>query len=465
MSKEFRRREILRHFLAVTLISNSYGGASNSRAQAQSAKAAKRRHVLVVGAGMAGIKATHDLQKAGARVTLVEGRQRIGGRIHSSKAWGAGLTIDLGAAWIQGARGNPLWDLARKTGTKTYRMDEESWAFYGESGRPADISASLERRFTNALENAIDRAKSGHSIDVALTASQFWTRFNNREAAAVRYLLHTYIEQEYATDLSELSASNFDEGKSLRGGDYLIPGGYVQLCTALSGSNQAKLGTRVTRIRQTKSGFEAETTKGKITANAVIVTVPLGVLKRGSIDFQPDLPDSIQSAIQALGMGTMNKCVLRFDRPFWPAETEWIGRACRGPGPWREFVNLLPVSGQPVLIGPNVGSTARDLERLSDRKIADAMMQSLREMFGSKAPNPTGIQVTRWSSDPFSYGSYSHLPPSASPSHRRALGTPFSDGHIILAGEASSIDYPATVQGAWLSGERAAKLIAKRLGI
>ena len=73
--------------------------------------------MIVIGAGMAGLGAARTLSESGAQVTVFEARDRIGGRVWTSRLW-PGLPLDLGASWIHGARGNPLTALADSAGAR-----------------------------------------------------------------------------------------------------------------------------------------------------------------------------------------------------------------------------------------------------------------------------------------------------------------------------------------------------------
>jgi monoamine oxidase len=87
-------------------------------------------------------------------------------------------------------------------------------------------------------------------------------------------------------------------------------------------------------------------------------------------------------------------------------------------------------------------------------------MSVLRKIYGASIPEPNGVRITRWKSDPFTFGSYSHLPPAAGARDYDLLQASV-DGRLFFAGEATSREYAATVHGAWLSGRKAAKEIAR----
>jgi monoamine oxidase len=86
-------------------------------------------------------------------------------------------------------------------------------------------------------------------------------------------------------------------------------------------------------------------------------------------------------------------------------------------------------------------------------------MQVLRGIYGRSIPDPDRVVVTRWGSDPFSLGAYSSISPGASGKDYDTLAEPIGD-RVFFAGEATSRSYPATVHGAFLSGEREARRIS-----
>ena len=98
------------------------------------------------------------------------------------------------------------------------------------------------------------------------------------------------------------------------------------------------------------------------------------------------------------------------------------------------------------------------MELKSDQEIVDEAMAVLRTMYGDDIPNPEAVKISRWQSDPFSQGAYSFMKVGSSVKHRKSLAKPMIN-RVFFAGEATSIDFPATTQGAYFSGVRAAKQI------
>lgn len=125
----------------------------------------------------------------------------------------------------------------------------------------------------------------------------------------------------------------------------MFAAGYEVIATHLAQGLNITTGQRVTRVDTSGTGVQVTTERGSLNADAVVVAVPLGVLKAGHISFMPRLPDAQAQAIQALGMGLLNKLYLKFDTDFWTADspTDWI-ESIGAPGAarqeWTQWVNL-----------------------------------------------------------------------------------------------------------------------------
>ena len=117
-----------------------------------------------------------------------------------------------------------------------------------------------------------------------------------------------------------------------------------------------------------------------------------------------------------------------------------------------------PYIKKPILLAFNAADFGTQLEGWSDEKIVAEGMAVLRSMFGEESPDPQSVQITRWIADPFAGGSYSFPQVGAPADARSILAEPIGD-RLFFAGEATSSNYPATVHGAYLSGEREANRI------
>lgn len=188
----------------------------------------------------------------------------------------------------------------------------------------------------------------------------------------------------------------------------------------------------------------------------MIVTAPLGVLKAHHIKFIPELPINKQNAISKLGMGVLNKCYLRFKQAFWPTDIDWLESIANNHGEWVEWVSFMRTTNMPILLGFNAADRGKQIESLTNQEIVQSAMQTLKAIFGSDIPDPISYQITRWSSDPFTFGSYSFNALGSTPTMRQHLAKPL-ENKLFFAGEATHQDYFGTAHGAYLSGLRAAQ--------
>lgn len=446
-------------------------GAGAPLLPAAAARAGLRRagdRVLVIGAGISGIAAARQLLERGFDVTVLEGRARIGGRIFTDRSW-PDQPLEMGAGWIQTSVGNPITELARKFEMKASRSNYDSYTLYDTDGRrltDARVDA-IETRFEElmvAVNRARRQRRRANQPDISLGAaidgvleSQKLTEVQRR---AIIYSVNTNIEHEYAADVANMSLYSWDGDSGFSGPDLFVTNGYDRIVNGLATGLDVRLEHIVQRIEHSAAGVKVTTNKGTFAAEAALVTIPLGVLKRGDVEFSPALPASKQRAISRLGMGVLNRLFLRFRTPFWAAAgTELIGYIPERKGEWSEGYGLQHFTGVPVLLLFNAGAYGLAVEQLDDKATVASAMEVLRRIYGSSVPDPLGYRLTRWAADPFTRGSYSHAGPGATMEDYERLAEPVGNS-LFFAGEATSSDYPATVHGAYLSGLREAERIA-----
>lgn len=402
--------------------------------------------VIVIGAGVAGIAAAATLQAAGARVVILEARDRIGGRVWSDEV--AGVPVDLGASWIHGTDGNPITELARANGVELTETD------YDDSNRDDDevweqVEADLE-----TFDEYRESLNEDTSVYEALSESmQDPSQLQDPQGRALYTAL---IEHEYAADLEELSAWYFDAGGGFDGADALMLGGYRGVFAPIAATIDIRLNTPALRINYGRDGVTVRTPTGDFGAPQAVITLPLGVLKRQPDLFDPPLPAAKRTAIDRLGMGTLDKLIVRFPEVFWD-DNEIISLGSENGLAWTESVNIAAYNDEPMLMMFNAGSFARELEGMTDTQVVASALDHLRSEYGA-IPAPTDFRFTRWSTDPHAFGSYSYQAVGSTPDDRDSLAAIVAD-RLFFAGEATHRDYSATVHGAWLSGIRAAEEI------
>ncbi len=409
--------------------------------------------VIVLGAGMAGLAAARMLVDKNHRVVLLEGRNRIGGRAWTDSS--LGVPLDLGASWIHGVQGNPLTALANKAGAAMVVTDYERMQRYSSNGQ--ELPDSEDRKIDNDFENLmakLDAYRETLDDDISLQKG-IQNVLGRAPTPPMAYALNSAIEHEYAGALTDLSLFEWDQDGEFGGNDVIFPKGYIQLVRKLAAGLDIRTSQVVKQVKYDTKGVSIQTNTGLAQAKYAVVTFPLGVLKSRSVSFSPALPAAKRNAIARLKMGVLNKLYLKFPSVFWDKQAHLLGYLGAQTGAWAEWLNLYPLTQQPVLLGFNAAAYGLALEQKSDQAIVAEAMSVLRAIHGNAIPNPTGWLVTRWGRDPFAFGSYSHIPPGASGKDYDALAAPVAK-RLFFAGEATSRKYPATVHGAYLSGQRAA---------
>lgn len=423
--------------------------------------------VLVIGAGISGLAAARHLNRRGVSVTVLEARDRIGGRIWTDHS--LGLPLDMGASWIHGTRRNPITSLADEFGIARAVTNYDAITLYDGAGQP--LTDSDYSRLDGLLEDAFDKVydlkrSAGPNDSLAGAVAQAVDGLNasDKMKRGIEWGIHSNITLDYADDLSNLSLLYWDDEEGFSGDEAIFPGGYSQITTGLAEGLDIKLGHAVTHVNYGSDGVEVHTGRGTFSADRLIVTVTLGVLQKGTITFAPVLPSEKQLALQRMAMGTLNKITLKFDEQFWPDDAHFVGNLQRRTNEQVVFMSFTPYLNQSILLGFVGGSYARSLEGQGEAASVATAMDALRGMFGSAIPAPVASAVTKWTSDPYSYGSYSHVPPGSSLADHDVLAAPVAS-RLFFAGEATSSEYFGTVHGAFLSGEREAQRVAELLTV
>lgn len=419
--------------------------------------------VVVVGAGVAGLAAAQTLQQDGYRVVVLEARARYGGRVWTNRDLN-GLALDMGASWIHGVDGNPLTELADELNIMRVETDYDNGVtFYSDGSPMPDADADeyysifeeiIETAYVIAEERDHDLPLS-EAIQLALVELEY--EFDDEENQILAYFINTTIEHEYANRVGKLSAWYWNESEAYSGEDVVFPNGYDWLTDHLAQGLDIRLEMPVTQIDYAyEEGVRVRAGGQTFVAGAALVTVPLGVLKANAITFNPALPSSKQQAIQRLQMGILSKLYLQFPEIFWDEEARFIGYVdAEARGRWGECLNLADVVKQPILLCFNAGQFGQEVESWSDADIIEGAMSMLRTIYGEAIPAPIGHLRTNWSNDRYSYGSYSSYGVGSTPDDIEALAESVADV-LFFAGEATNLDYPGTVHGALMSGQRAA---------
>src|SRR5690349_3886684 len=400
--------------------------------------------VAIIGAGAAGLGAANALKDSGLAGIVLEARGRVGGRAHTIKA-APDVIFDVGCGWLHSANANSFVPIAEKLGFEINK-DLPPWRerAYGKAFPQEDRS-----EFIRALDEFYDRAE----------AAAVAARRTGRDEPASQYLepgnrwnpmidaISTYIN---GSELDRVSILDMDayEDTNL---NWRVRRGYGTLIAAYGAACPLALDCTVTLIDHSGKRVRIETTRGMLTADRVIVTVPTNLIADEAIRFHPALPAKIDAA-RGLPLGLADKVTLALDEPeALPKEGNLRGATMRtGMGTY----HLRPF-GQPCIEGFFGGRFARQLEDAGDGAISAAAIDEIVGFLGNDFRRKLKpLAESRWAHDPFARGSYSHALPGHA-GDRAVLAAPV-DGRLFFAGEATSPNFFSTAHGARDSGERAA---------
>ncbi len=420
--------------------------------------------IAILGAGAAGLSAARVLAAEGHNVEVIEARDRIGGRTVTDYEI-AGHPVEMGAEFIHGEN-VATWDWIREAGAETTGAAHSyaSWAYRG--GELVDAASYARTLGTNPLSamarltrSWVDAGRPDASLAEVL--GTWKEQFGEPLPAEDRTLLKKLSAQLSSSDLEELGAYRGAEATYEGDGrlqHFRLLGGYSRLMEAAGAGLSIRLGDPVSRVEWDERGAEVVAASGRERFDGVVVALPLGVLKRGDVEFAPSLPKEQEDAITRLNAGHINKIVLKLDRVYWPPDLTFLFTPHKTQLWWR------PGQGQdveePVLTAFFGGRDAADFEGLSTEEAVSEATRDLGDVLGqSLADHVLDGRFIAWGAEPYTRMGYSSLPPGGL-GLRAQLAAPV--GALAFAGEATNQTRPATVHGAIESGRRAAAEVVAR---
>src|SRR5437899_3956076 len=436
--------------------------------------------VIILGAGAAGLSAAVELLRAGLAVSVIEARNRIGGRIFTQRDPVCDAPIELGAEFIHG-KPPEIWDLLRRNHLDAIEVNGDVWCVREGKLSTCDFFSEVDQ----LLEQMDDRAPDE-------TFLQFLDHCcNDSVTQATKDWARGYVTGFHAADPAQISVHSLVKG--LRA-DEKIEGdrafrirsqGYEALLEIFrrelrAASVSCQLDTVATAIRWQAGNVElsARNHSGTITMTAprLLITLPLSILQAspeepGAVRFFPDLPPQKQAALSKLAMGKAIRVTLRFQQRFWddlrpPHSSESKPLANMSfllshqdwfPTWWTTMPEQLP-----IITG---WAPFRSAERLSGQSadfVVDKSLHSFSCLLKLSKSELESLLAHAywhdWQSDPFSQGAYSYIRVGGN-NAQQALADPV-DNTLFFAVEATDMTgHNGTVHGAIASGHRAAKQI------
>lgn len=423
-----------------------------SQTNMTSAQAFKGKKIIVIGAGLAGLSAAKNLQENGAKVTILEAGNYVGGRVRTNMSLGA--PFEYGAGWIHGpSHDNPTQQLAQQIGAHTIVTDDENIEIFAQDG------SDLSDRDYERLEDIYTRLEAMLYAEDAPESQSVYDALSSIEPELLedplsQWILSAYFEFSIGASIKDISARNGFASEEFDGDDVIFTQGYDKIIAPLAKNLDIQLNTPVSEIFYSNSGVEVDGLK----ADYVVCAVPLAVLKAEIIAFDPPLPKALKTSIDEIGFGTVTKIAFKFEDAFWNTESQYFGMMTKPMGRWNHWINYRTFSDENILLGLSFGTYAPIADQMSDVEMTEDALTVLRDIWGSDVPQPEAVLTTHWSQEPNFRGTYSYAQAGGSLDQFKQFEKPLKN-RIFFAGEHTFARYLGTTHGALLSGARAAKLI------
>ncbi len=417
--------------------------------------------VIIIGAGASGIYAAHLLLNYGIDVTILEASSKTGGRIQANTTF-ANIPIELGAEEIHG-RKSVLYDLA------SFYAPERIMEFPGEDY----YWVSNQLRTNQYLHEAADLNGAGATMFNILDS---YGSYPGENITLSQYLINFPLDSRLTKIVNALTGNEYGSSNDRIGMHALKEaeaayssgmesftfktGTYWSLFeSAFSDAlNKVVLNSPVVSINYSGSQVSVSTSNGTVyTADRILVTVPLAILKNSSIVFNPALPSDKIQAINNIEMGNGIKVVLEFNAPFWTSDTGFIIGGDKAPEYW--ITSAGKNSANSYITAFIMGQSADYLASIPESQAVQELLNELTTFYGAGNVQSkfTGNYLFKnWSDELYIGGAYSF--PSMNSTGQREILAASVESKIFFAGEATNYNgHLATVHGAMESGYRAVK--------
>jgi monoamine oxidase len=435
--------------------------------------------VLVAGAGLAGLSAARDLIALGATVTVVDARDRVGGRVWTIReGFSESQHAEAGGDLIDHSQ-DAIRTLAGELGLKLTRILSSGWGYVrpDNRGRPHIVRRGVRRGWERLARRLAERAgqyglaerrwDSPIAAEIAQHSVAQWLQEIGADdelrstAAGLRgFFLGDPDELSLLALVDQFSSPNNND-EPVPNKMYRIAGGNDHLAAALAAplGKRLRLSTELVAVSHRGRGVRASLKEGRHVAplpcDYLVLALPATTLRR--IPITPALPQQQHDAIVRLKYGRATKTLLQFSSRFW-----------RVPGRPRAFGSPLPFGavwdgaeeqrGRSGILALMAGGSASDATRqITDRDGVAGLARSL-EWLGSKRADLISSRQVVWDDDPWARGGYAFFDPGFDPALRAWLARPC--GRLFFAGEHTSIEWQGYMNGAIETGRRAAAEIA-----
>jgi len=402
--------------------------------------------VVIVGAGVAGLTAACELAAAGLQPVVLEGRARVGGRIHTLSTPDA--PVELGAEFLHGLAPE-VERFTREHHLARRQVSDDHWKV--RNGVFEDLP-----NFWDKLAEVFDKIprRGGDK-----TYADFVAKVHGVDEST-KTLANDFVEGFHAGSATHISAQSIaqaEEASEEVAGtkQFRFVAGYGEMVRAMHARAVVRgarilLNHAVSRVEWQRGNVHITARAGnelfQFDADCAVITLPVGVLQAGSVVFDPRLPQH-ERAVASLAMGNVVKVNLILRPGLWPEEKQGFIHLATEQFPtwWRNGSVVTAWVG-----GPKADAVDSALAAIN------SAMDSLSQIFGRDArPFVESAQFHNWRNDPFAYGAYSYVPVGGLTA-REGLAQAV-ERTLFFAGEATARPgFQGTVHGAVESGFRAA---------
>jgi monoamine oxidase len=439
--------------------------------------------VIVVGAGVAGLKAAQNLLAAGRSVIVLEANDRAGGRL---KRRDVGDYIgDVGGQWV-GKGHSVLLDEAKRFGIQTYTQYESGKTLLQLLGKLVSFTGNVPKMPVLSLIELAMLQRRWQRDSKALPADAPWDAphadawdsitleswiLANIRTKAAREFARIVPRGAWAAEARQVSylwfldalrnAGGLDYLMSVKGGalDAKFKGGMQQIPQRMADElgERVVLGAPVEKIMQDSSGVRVTTPKGEFSARFIIVSAPPAAAAR--IQYEPHLPALRDSLQQRIPMGAITKIIVTYSTAFWRT-AGWSGQVATSDDTLGIVMDDARDSGPAALLCFIEGRHAVELSAAGKDARREKVLASLVRFFGPEAARPLAYEDNDWLTEPYIHGYVGHMPPGTLTRFGRALREPC--GRIHWAGTETATEWAGYIEGGLRSGIRAAREVAAR---
>ena len=438
--------------------------------------------VTIIGAGMAGLSAAFDLHQAGWKVTVLEARDRVGGRVFSLRTFSNGLVAEGGGEFIETTQ-TRMVALAKKFGLTlstagSWRAQTGDWAsFDGKSGPIADSTlwgTDLVQEIDNCWRaltelsqfvpdpNQPQASKEATRLDAQSAAD--WLDALDVHPLAKNYFVQ-HIRSEYTTEPERFSLLDLARNTTMyysemeRPPSMRVVGGNDQIPRALADAlPDVRLNSPVTAVRVNPDGVTVTVKQNDsyLTFDSAFVILAVPLTTARLIEFNPPLPAAHQKMVNEVSYGAVTKVMIEYRKRFWN-DMGWNGRlATDAPIVYTWDASSHFEHERGIITAYTGGDNATKLSALSDHERIKLAVNEIEKIFPGSSDLIENTATMAWSNEPYTRGAYMALAPGEVTAHWKTLQEPA--GRLFFAGEHAT-PIQGYMEGAVESGQRVAREI------